>query len=75
MAPEILEDELDFDLKVNLESILNQLSQTRDDLQGVDDEDERRIRAGKEVNRILGMMGLDLQDDEGSEDEAEVFSP
>jgi hypothetical protein len=68
MHPEVMEnlaDELDFDLEVNLESILSQLSQTREDLRNVDDEDERRVRAGREVNRILGMMGMDLGDEAG----------
>ena len=64
-ASENPEDELDFDLEVNLESILSQLSQTRENLRNVDDEDERRVRAGREVHRILGMMGMDLGDEGG----------
>jgi len=74
-ASKDLADELDFDLEVNFESILSQLSQTREDLRDIDDEDERRVRAGREVNRILGMMGRDLGDEAGIDEAGGNDSP
>jgi len=59
-----LDPDLDLDQEVNLEAILDQLNRTREELGMVENEDERRVRAGKEVGRLLGMIGLDLDDDD-----------
>jgi hypothetical protein len=63
-----LDLDLDLDQEVNLEAILDQLNRTRAELGMVENEDERRVRAGKEVGRLLGMMGLDLDDDDDDDD-------
>lgn len=64
-----LDLDLDLDQEVNLEAILDQLNRTRAELGMVENEDERRVRAGKEVGRLLGMMGLDLDDDDDDDDD------
>lgn len=64
-----LDLDLDLEQEVNLEAILDQLNRTRAELGMVVNEDERRVRAGKEVGRLLGMMGLDLDDDDDDDDD------
>lgn len=64
-----LDLDLDLDQEVNLEAILDQLNRTRAELGMVENEDERRVRAGREVGRLLGMMGLDLDDDDDDDDD------
>lgn len=63
-----IEPDLDLDEQVNLEAILDQLNRTREELGMVENEDEQRVRAGKEVERLLGMIGMDLGDDEELDD-------
>ena len=59
-------------------ALLMHLNSLRAQLAGVQDEDERRLRAGREVQRVLADLGIDLDsegewedDDEDEEDEEE----